>query len=334
MWKILKRPLDLASFIFGFSPENRPFFVHFEPTLRCNMRCWFCNVWRHNPFPVEASTEVFKRRLEEAWDMGCRLVSFTGGEPLMRSDIGELVKHSLDLGFYVGLVTNGLLIDVNLENLQGLDTLAVSFTFDEDNYNNSRGVNAFSKVKRNILLAKDSGLKPDIYCTLDQKSMKNLYKTIAFAKDNGLRLHLNLVSELPREGTDKINWPEVKIKEADETLDKIREAKKSYSGIRFNDYYLSRGKGKSIEDYLRCQAARTVVALKPDASISLPCAFHSVLNSGERPLLEFWGSEEARDSRRLCGGYSFCDGCDVSCMYVASLIGHPFQTAKWLTEVI
>jgi len=331
MWKILKHPIDLASFILGLSPSNRPFFVHFESTLQCNMRCWFCNVWRHNPFPVEASTELFKKRLDEAWSLGCRLISFTGGEPLMRSDIGELVKHSLDLGFYTGLVTNGLLIDSNLENLQGLDMLAISFTFDEDNYNSSRGVNAFSKVERNILLAKDEGLKPVIFCTLDQESLKHLCKTVAFAKANELILYLNLVSELPRESVDEANWSKVKVKGV-EVLHRIRETKKSYSGVRFNDYYLSRSKG--IEDYLRCQAARTVVALKPDASVSLPCMIHSVVNSGGRPLKEFWESEVARDSRRLCGRYSFCDGCDVSCMYVASLVGHPFQIAKWLKETI
>jgi len=249
----------------------------------------------------------------------------------MRSDIGELVKHSLDLGFYTGLVTNGLLIDSNLENLQGLDMLAISFTFDEDNYNSSRGVNAFSKVERNILLAKDEGLKPVIFCTLDQESLKHLCKTVAFAKANELILYLNLVSELPRESVDEANWSKVKVKGV-EVLHRIRETKKSYSGVRFNDYYLSRSKG--IEDYLRCQAARTVVALKPDASVSLPCMIHSVVNSGGRPLKEFWESEVARDSRRLCGRYSFCDGCDVSCMYVASLVGHPFQIAKWLKETI
>ena len=45
-------------------------------------------------FPNEASTLEFKKKLLECWDLGCLVVSYTGGEPLLREDIEELLEFS------------------------------------------------------------------------------------------------------------------------------------------------------------------------------------------------------------------------------------------------
>ena len=129
-----------------------PLFVHFECTYRCNMKCSFCNVWKKNIFKNEATTNDFKQRLYECWDLGCSVVSFTGGEPLLRDDLEELMEFSSKkLGTFTGLVTNGLLLDKKINEIKKYaDFLGVSF--DANNrkiYTNTRGVDAIDKVKKN-----------------------------------------------------------------------------------------------------------------------------------------------------------------------------------------
>jgi len=124
------------------------------------MKCTFCNVWRKNFFEVEATTLDLKRRLFECWDLGSLVASFTGGEPLLRKDIGQLLKFSSkDIGFFTGLVTNGILLDKNIDVLSKYtDFLAVSFDVNhKEVFNRTRGVDAFDIVKKNIKNAKKLG---------------------------------------------------------------------------------------------------------------------------------------------------------------------------------
>ena len=83
------------------------------------MKCSFCNVWKRNIFKNEATTNDFKKRLNECWDLGCSVVSFTGGEPLLRRDLEKLMEFSSKkLGLFTGLVTNGLLLDKRINEIK------------------------------------------------------------------------------------------------------------------------------------------------------------------------------------------------------------------------
>ena len=115
--------VDVCRFSTGLSRKTRPFFVSCEVTFRCNLRCEFCNIPDVNPIPEEASTAVMEKRLEESYRLGCRIISFTGGEPLMRTDIGSLATRCHELGYFTGMVTNGLLLGkhVGSEWLHTLD---------------------------------------------------------------------------------------------------------------------------------------------------------------------------------------------------------------------
>jgi MoaA/NifB/PqqE/SkfB family radical SAM enzyme len=327
----LKRPLDVLSFITGVSPSIRPFFVLFEVTYRCDFRCGFCNIWKCGLYPNEASTEEFKTRLWESWELGCRLVSITGGEPLLRSDIVELVEYSLDLGFYVQLVTNGTLLDRHLDSLKGLDFLAVSFTFDENAYNGSRGVRAFRKVRDNIVKAADAGLKPSIFCVLTDETLDHAGETVNFAKELGIEVHFNSVDISPKEGYDDIDWNAVRA-EDEKVLKTMRELK-SYSGVKFNETLLRMNANGGFNEHVGCKAAQTVVSLKPDASVSLPCLIYTVASSGGSSLKAFWKSNAVASIRSKCGHFEFCKWCQLGCMYAPSLIGRPLHIFKWLNNM-
>ena len=102
-----------------------------ELTHRCPLHCVYCS----NPLEMqnrseELSTEVWSRVFKEAAEAGVLQADFTGGEPLARPDIVQLVRNARAAGLYVSLITSGLPLDeAKLAALveAGLDHFQLSF---------------------------------------------------------------------------------------------------------------------------------------------------------------------------------------------------------------
>jgi pyrroloquinoline quinone biosynthesis protein E len=98
----------------------RPYTLIAELTYRCPLKCPYCS----NPTDLaahdgELSTEEWKRVLGEAEGLGVMQVHFTGGEPLARKDLEELVVRARELELYSNLVTSG--VPLTKERLAGLE---------------------------------------------------------------------------------------------------------------------------------------------------------------------------------------------------------------------
>ena len=91
-----------------------PKIVQVEPTNRCNMRCRMCSRWQWQaeaPSEDLLSTSRFLSLLEELELMGTTLLLFSGGEPLLREDLFDIIKLAHKRGIKTGIFTNGTLID-------------------------------------------------------------------------------------------------------------------------------------------------------------------------------------------------------------------------------
>jgi PqqA peptide cyclase len=113
------------------SSTPNPLALIAELTHRCPLHCVYCS----NPQELEAragelSTADWSRVFKEAAAMGVLQIDFTGGEPLARADILELISAARDAGLYVNLITSGLPLDeakLNALIVAGLDHLQLSF---------------------------------------------------------------------------------------------------------------------------------------------------------------------------------------------------------------
>src|ERR1700690_595432 len=102
-----------------------------ELTHRCPLHCVYCS----NPLELtqrspELSTEDWSRVFQEAAALGVLQADFTGGDPLTRPDILELIRAVPAAGLYVNLITSGMPLDeARLEALvqSGLDHFQLSF---------------------------------------------------------------------------------------------------------------------------------------------------------------------------------------------------------------
>ncbi len=82
-----------------------------EITTACNLRCVHCELDADGARPGELSTQEMLAAADALADAGCRDVSLTGGEPLLRNDWPELAAHLSSLGLQVKIVTNGTGVD-------------------------------------------------------------------------------------------------------------------------------------------------------------------------------------------------------------------------------
>ena len=88
----------------------RPIAAGLNITDNCNMRCVMCNSWRSHSAD-ELTTDEWKQIITQLRDAGVRFVGFAGGEPLLRKDLSELVRHAKACGLRAELTTSGYLLD-------------------------------------------------------------------------------------------------------------------------------------------------------------------------------------------------------------------------------
>ena len=90
--------------------QGRPLWLVLELTYRCPLKCAWCN----NPLDFdkygrhELTTAEWKRVLAEARELGSLQLGFSGGEPMQRDDLEELVEYADGLGYYTNLITSGI----------------------------------------------------------------------------------------------------------------------------------------------------------------------------------------------------------------------------------
>jgi pyrroloquinoline quinone biosynthesis protein E len=111
--------------------QGRPLWLVLELTYRCPLKCVWCN----NPLDFdrygskELSTDEWKDVLRQARALGSLQLGFSGGEPMQRDDLEELVGYADSLGFYTNLITSGVgLNEVRLAALKraGLKQIQLS----------------------------------------------------------------------------------------------------------------------------------------------------------------------------------------------------------------
>ena len=139
---------------------NIPLTVIFNVTNRCNNSCKHCYAAypnRDNSF--EMNTDQAKRLIKDLKDNGCLRVSFSGGEPLLREDIIELIDCAKKNGMAVTLNSNGILVSKYLNELKKLDALAISLDGHPEHHNILRGKNSGEKAIEGIRQAVQFGIK-------------------------------------------------------------------------------------------------------------------------------------------------------------------------------
>ena len=167
---------------------------------RCNLTCKHCySISADKDFTGELSTAEICEVMDDLRAFGVPVLILSGGEPLLRSDIFEVARRAKAMGFYVGLSTNGTLIDEhNIEDIAatGFDYVGISLDgmrATHDTFRRKEG--AFNASLRGLRLCRDAGIKVGVRFTLTQDNAHDLPALLHLVDDEGINKfylsHLN-----------------------------------------------------------------------------------------------------------------------------------------------
>ena len=170
--------------------QRRPVVV-WNCTKQCNLYCDHCYAAAETePAPGEMSTAEGKRFLDELAEFGAPVVLFSGGEPLVREDLVELVAHASDAGLRPVLSTNGtLLTEERAAALReaGLKYVGVSVDGMPERNDAFRGQEgAFDRALDGIEASQATGLKTGLRYTITRHNADDLENVVDLLADRGV----------------------------------------------------------------------------------------------------------------------------------------------------
>jgi pyrroloquinoline quinone biosynthesis protein E len=161
-----------------------------ELTYACPLQCPYCaNPIDYAQHQAELDTEDWKRVLTQARKMGAVQLGFSGGEPLTRKDLTELVKHARDLGYYSNLITSGYgLTEEKIIQLKeaGLDHIQVSIQASSQELNDHiAGTASFEHKKEVARLVKKHGYPMVLCVVIHRENIHQMPEILAMAEELG-----------------------------------------------------------------------------------------------------------------------------------------------------
>ena len=292
------------------------------PHNRCNCRCVMCDIWR-----IRQVREITPRDLEphltSLRELNVKWIVFSGGEPLMHSDISSLSHLCRAEGVRVTLLTAGLTLEKRADIVAAsIDDLIVSIDGPPDIHDKIRGVpGAYRRLQRGIEALRQLRAEMPIHgrCTIQKGNFGELRNTVHAAR----ALNLNSISFLAvdttsnafnrpggwspgHQATVALNTAEVAALESEiealiseyeneiesgfvvENAEKLRRIP-----LRFRSRL-----GQIPAMAPRCNAPWVSAVVESDGTVR-PCFFHRPIgNIHEHPLADVVNSDEALNFRR------------------------------------
>ncbi|KXA88830.1 radical SAM/SPASM domain-containing protein [candidate division MSBL1 archaeon SCGC-AAA259M10] len=170
--------------------RNKPVVV-WNATVKCNLSCRHCySSAKLSSHPSELTTAEAKGLIDDLHEFGTPVLLFSGGEPLMRDDIFELIDYASGRGLRTVLSTNGTLLSSEItSNLveAGVDYVGVSIDGLEETNDEFRGQEgAFRKALRGIKNCIDAGVKVGLRYTITRYNAHQLEEMIDLLREEGV----------------------------------------------------------------------------------------------------------------------------------------------------
>ncbi len=158
---------------------------------RCNLTCKHCySISADKEFAGELNLQEVFTVMEDLKRFRVPVLILSGGEPLLRPDIFEIAGRAKEMGFYVGLSTNGTLIDQsNIRRIAATDFDYVGVSLDgirqtHDQFRRLQG--AFERSLAGIRLCRELDLKIGVRFTLTRDNVQDLPQLLQLVEDEGI----------------------------------------------------------------------------------------------------------------------------------------------------
>ena len=158
---------------------------------RCNLTCKHCySISADTDFAGELTTDEVFRTMDDLKAFRVPVLILSGGEPLLRPDIFDIAARAKGMGFYVGLSSNGTLIDAaSIDRIAAADFDYVGISLDgiRDTHDRFRRLDgAFERSLAGLRLCRDLGVKVGVRFTLTADNAHDLPAVLQLVEDEGI----------------------------------------------------------------------------------------------------------------------------------------------------
>ncbi len=296
----------------------RPYALLAELTYRCPLHCPYCSNPAVYPAGGDLAAAEWKRVLREAAALGVMHAGFSGGEPLLRRDLADLIAEARGAGLYTNLITSGVGLDESRAcelRGAGLDSAQISFQSDEAPLADAiAGMQAHGRKLAAARWIRESGISLSVNVVLHRGNIGRLREIADFAAALG-------AERLELANTQYYGWGLLNRARLMPTRDQVAAAFQSAAGEKrrfagrmeifyvLPDYYETRPKPcmngwgsryitvNPAGDVLPCPTATSIPGLRFENVRSRPLAW--VWNESES-FNRFRGTEWMPEPCRSC----------------------------------
>jgi len=242
-----------------FFGKRIPLIVGWCITKRCNYRCKYCEAWKMPS--QELNTKEICDIINEMKDFGVRKLTFTGGEPLLRDDIGEIINYAHEKNICVGINSNGSLLRTKIAELKNIDYIGLSLEGPAEAHDILRQTGSFRDVMEATCIAVANNIKVTFNTTLNTINFNYIDYLLNLAKQYKVQIVFQPSTEklLAGEENNPVSLPTPKYIQA---INKIIENKKgkyrkiirnSLVGLEHLSYWPNLKKIKCAGGFITCR---------------------------------------------------------------------------------
>lgn len=213
--------------------------LYINPTKFCNLKCQHC--WVDPPYKSklnglngEMSMEELVKIVDKAKTLGLSSIKLTGGEPLLRKDIGELMDYCFNSGVEIMMESNGTLITKDMAKMlkkYNVNHISISMdSFQEELHDNFRGVKgAYKSTIKGINNLVEQGIHPQVIMSMYRENLENFVEFMELGKKLKVgSIKLNIIGDMGRGGDLKKDNKIPTVAELLKFYENFREWRKNY----------------------------------------------------------------------------------------------------------
>jgi AdoMet-dependent heme synthase len=318
----------------GYSPEAKakekfiPLVVSWNLTRKCNLKCPHCYInAAPNELKGELTTEEGKRLIDQIAQVSHPLLILSGGEPLLRKDVYELIQYGTQKGLRMGLGSNGSLIDAKVAGKlkeAGIKTVSISIDSNiPQQHDEFRGVQgSWDKAIKAIKALRENDVLVQVNTTLTQDNYNQIDEIMSIVEEIGVEnFHLFFLVPTGRGAKMADITPAMYENMITTTFAKTHKHKLNVRPSCAPQFMrIAKGMGLDMRQWIRgCIAGMYYCRIYPNGDVT-PCPYLPVKlgNIRETSFKEIWfnspvfnalrnpsslkGKCGACDHKTLCGG--------------------------------
>lgn len=307
---------------------GKPHHAQWLVTRKCNYQCRGCNVWKEQD-QKELSADEIKKGFDILKELGIVELVLSGGDPLLRDDIGEIIDYATKL-FVTTVYDNGSLAAQKIDVLRKADFVAISIdSLDEAKHDYLKNVpGAWRCGTQAVETLHKEGVKVSVTPTISQKNLYEIVDITNYFTGKGIPVWYCLYAydtSVDSKQLFKIGKANDELvitdKEAMVNLcNSLIEMKKENKKILMTDKLLEALRSIYLEDKRtwKCQALNQFLVIDHLGRVA-GCHSHNFAGS-IFDLPQKWNSKEFKNLRET---YHNCTQCNYLCYVFYSLHGSP-----------